>query len=149
GVLYAACTIPVSYRTIQSTLFDMIYFHGLGALARETLGYTHDSPDLRVQRRSPEPVPRLVARPARPRNLLFILHESQRADVPCIEPAPNCKLATRFTNPPLPDRLPLLQLRANASTTAISIGNLWSGVRPTEGRELLHSVPLIWEYAHA
>jgi hypothetical protein len=40
-------------------------------------------------------------------------------------------------------------MRSNASTTAISISNIWSGVRPTEGRELLHSVPLLWDYAHA
>ncbi len=52
AVLYAVGTIPVSYRTLQSTPFDMIYFQGLGALVRETLGYTHDSPDLRVQRRA-------------------------------------------------------------------------------------------------
>jgi len=149
GLLYAAGTIPVSYRTIQSTLYDMIYFHGVGALVRETLGVTHDSPDLRVQRRDPEAVPRLTPHPARPRNLLFILQESQRADVTCIAYDPDCQLATRFTNPLLPDRLPLLQLRSNASTTAISISNLWSGVRPTESRETLHSVPLLWEYAHA
>jgi glucan phosphoethanolaminetransferase (alkaline phosphatase superfamily) len=149
AVIYASATIPVSYRTLQSTLFDMIYFHGLGALARETLGYTHDSPDLRVQRRSPEAVPPLTARPARPRNVLFILQESQRADVTCVEYDPDCLLATRFTNALLPGRLPLLQLRSNASTTAISISNLWSGVRPTEGRDLLHSVPLLWDYAHA
>jgi glucan phosphoethanolaminetransferase (alkaline phosphatase superfamily) len=149
GVIYAAATIPVSYRTLQSTAFDMIYFHSLGALARETLGYTHDSPDLRVQKRSTEAVPRLHANPARPRNVLFILQESQRADVTCIEYEPDCQLATRFTNKLLPNRLPLNQLRANASTTAISISNLWSGVRPTLGREVLHSVPLIWDYAHA
>jgi glucan phosphoethanolaminetransferase (alkaline phosphatase superfamily) len=149
AVVYAAGTVPVSYRTLQSTPFDMIYFHGLGALVRETLGFTHDSPDLRVQRRAPESVPRLTPKPARPRNVLFVLQESQRADVTCIEPDPACKLATRFTNPLLPDRLPLMQMRSNASTTAISISNLWSGVRPTESRELLHAVPLIWDYAHA
>ncbi len=149
GLVYAVGTIPVSYRTYQSTLFDMIYFHGLGALAREMLGVTHDSPDLRVQRRAPEAVPRLTPHPARPRNVLFILQESQRADVTCIAYDPECPLATRFTNALLPDRLPLLQLRSNASTTAISISNLWSGVRPTEGRELLHAVPLLWDYAHA
>ena len=148
-LIYAVSTIPVSYRTLQSTLFDMIYFHGLGALSREMLGLTHDSPDLRVQKRWPEAVPKLTAHPARPRNVLLILQESQRADVTCIEHDPACKLATRFTNPILPGRLPLLQLRSNASTTAISISNLWSGVRPTEGRETLHSVPLLWDYAHA
>ena len=45
--------------------------------------------------------------------------------------------------------MPLLQMRANDSTTAISISNIWSGVPPTETRELLHSVPLLWDYAHA
>ncbi|MFT3764863.1 MAG: sulfatase-like hydrolase/transferase [Minicystis sp.] len=149
GVVYAVGTIPVSYRTLQSTPFDMIYFHSLGALAREHLGITHDSPDLRVQRRAPERVPRITPKPSRPRNVLFILQESQRADVTCIEHDPDCQLATRFTNPILPNRMPLLQLRSNASTTAISISNLWSGVRPTESRETLHSVPLIWDYAHA
>jgi glucan phosphoethanolaminetransferase (alkaline phosphatase superfamily) len=149
AVVVAASLIPVSYRTLQSTLYDMIYFHGLGALSKELLGYTRDSPDLRVQRRNPEAVPHLEARPARPRNLLLILQESQRADVTCIEHDPECPLSTRFTNALLPDRLPLLQLRSNASTTAISISNLWSGVRPTESRELLHSVPLLWDYAAA
>ena len=38
GVLYAAATSPVSYRTLQSTPFDMIYFHSIGALVREHLG---------------------------------------------------------------------------------------------------------------
>jgi glucan phosphoethanolaminetransferase (alkaline phosphatase superfamily) len=149
GVIYAAGTIPVSYRTLQSTPFDMIYFHGLGALVRETLGLTHDSPDLRVQRRDPEPVPKLHANPARPRNVLLIVQESQRADVTCIEYDPDCQLSTRHSNPLLPGRMPLLQLRSNASTTAISISNIWSGVRPTESREMLHSVPLLWDYAHA
>ena len=40
-------------------------------------------------------------------------------------------------------------MRANDSTTAISISNIWSGVPPYETRELLHSVPLLWDYAHA
>jgi glucan phosphoethanolaminetransferase (alkaline phosphatase superfamily) len=147
--LVAVFRIPVSYRTLQSTPFDMIYFHSIAAVVKEHLGITHDSPDLRVQRRSPEPVPTLVGRPARPRNVLLILQESQRADVTCSEYAPDCPLATRFSNPVVPRRMPLLELRANASTTAISISNIWSGVRPTERRDVLHSVPLLWDYAHA
>jgi glucan phosphoethanolaminetransferase (alkaline phosphatase superfamily) len=148
-VLTAVTRVPVSYRSIQSSSPDLIYFHGLTALVKERLGYTHDSPDLRVQRRSPEPVPKLVATPKRPRNVLLVLQESQRADVTCTEYDPACPLATRFSNRVVPDRMPLLQLRANASTTAISISNLWSGVSPTSSRELLHSAPLMWEYAHA
>ena len=148
-VLYAVIRVPVSYRTLQSTPFDMIYFHGVAAVTREHLGITHESPDLRVQRRSPEGVPTLTPRPARPRNVLLVLQESQRADVTCIDYDKDCKLATRFTNKLLPDRIPLRQLRSNASTTAISISNIWSGVRPTERRDTLHSVPLLWDYARA
>ena len=145
----APTQIPVSFRKLQSTSPDMIYFNSLAGLVREQMGYTHDSPDLRVQKRHPEPVPALTPKPARPRNVVFILQESQRADVTCVEYDPSCDKATPFSNKAAPNRLPLLQLRAHDSTTAISISNLWSGVRPTETRELLHSVPLIWDYAHA
>lgn len=148
-VLVAVTQIPVSYRTLQSSPPDMIYFHGMTALVKERLGYTRDSPDLRVQRRTPMWVPPLTARPARPRNVILILQESLRADVTCVEYDPACTEANPFSNAAAPDRLPLLQLRANASTTAISISNIWSGVRANEGRELLHSVPLLWDYAHA
>ncbi len=148
-VLVGATRIPVSYRSIQSSPFDLIYLHGMTALVKERLGYTHDSPDLRVQKRTPEAVPSLVPHPARPRNFLLVLEESQRADVTCIDYDPACDLATRFSNKEVPDRIPFHQMRANDSTTAISISNIWSGVSPTEGRALLHSVPLLWEYAHA
>jgi len=149
-VVAAVVQIPVSYRTsIQASMPDMIYFHGIAGLVKEHLGYTNESPDRRVQRRSPEAVPRLTATPKRRRNVVLLLQESQRADVTCIEFDPACDLATPFSNAAAKDRLPLNQLRANASTTAISISNIWSGVRPTERREVLHSVPLLWDYAHA
>jgi glucan phosphoethanolaminetransferase (alkaline phosphatase superfamily) len=148
-VLVAVTQIPVSYRKIQSTMPDMIYFHGMTALVKEHLGYTNDSPDLRVQRRSPESVPALSPKPARPRNVVLLLQESLRADVTCVEYDPECELTNRFSNKAAPDRYPLLQSRAHDSTTAISISNIWSGVRPTETRDLLHSVPLMWEYASA
>jgi len=66
-----------------------------------------------------------------------------------VEHDPDCDLATPFSNKAAPRRMPLLQMRAHDSTTAISISNLWTGVRPTENRETLHAVPLLWEYAHA
>lgn len=149
AVLYAPTKIPVSYRGIQASPPDALYIHGLTALGRELLGLTNDSPDLRVQRRKPEPVPRMVAKPSRPRNVLLILQESQRGDVVCIAPDRRCDESTPWTNALLPNRYPLLQMRSNASTTAISISNIWSGVRPTERRDLLHSVPLLWDYANA
>jgi arylsulfatase A-like enzyme len=149
AVLVAVTQIPVSYRSLQSTTPDMIYFNGITGLVKEHLGITHDSPDLRVQRRIPERVPHLSAHPSRPRNVVLILQESQRADVSCIEYDPHCDLATQASNASTPKRMPLLQMRANDSTTAISISNIWSGVRPTESRALLHEVPLLWDYAHA
>ena len=149
AAIFAVGRIPVSYRLYQSTAFDMIYFHSVGALIKEHLGITHDSPDLRVQKRSPEAVPALHPKPARPRNVLLLLQESQRADVTCSEYDADCQLSTRFSNEALPNRMPLLELHSNASTTAISISNLWSGILPTESRETLHSVPLLWEYARA
>lgn len=148
-VLFALVRVPVSYRSIQSTPPDLIYFHGMTALVKERLGITHESPDLRVQKRSGESVPTLHPKPARSRNVLLVLEESQRADVTCVEHDPDCDLATPHSNAVVPNRMPLLQMRANASTTAISISNIWSGVRPTESRALLHSVPLLWDYAHA
>jgi glucan phosphoethanolaminetransferase (alkaline phosphatase superfamily) len=148
-VLVAVTRIPVSYRRYLSSPPDVMYFHGLTGLAKELLGFTHDSPDRRVERRDPEPVPPLTRAPKRPRNVLLILGESQRADVTCIEHDPDCALATRASNAAAPNRLPLRQLRALDSTTAISISNLWSGLLPTESRALLHSAPLVWEYAAA
>lgn len=149
GALAGVTQVPVSYRVLQSSAPDMIYFHGITAVVKEHLGVTHDSPDLRVQRRTPEPVPKLAARPARPRNVVLILQESERADVVCVDYDPACPLATPFSNAAVPRRMPLHQMRAHDSTTAISISNIWSGVVPTERRDLLHSVPLLWDYAHA
>lgn len=145
GVTY----IPTSYRGVQASPPDALYIHGLVALSKELLDLTNESPDLRVQRRNPEQVPPLVAAPAKKRNVVLFLQESQRGDIVCIEPDRRCDLTTPFSNAVVPNRFPLLQMRSNASTTAISISNIWSGVRPTEGRELLHSVPLLWDYAHA
>jgi len=148
-VFVAASMVPVSYRVLQSTPPDMLYVHGLVACVKENLDITNDSPDLRVERRNPEPVPALSAKPKRHRNVLLVLQESQRADVTCVEYEPGCDLATRFSNEAVPNRIPLHEMHAHDSTTAISISNIWSGVRPTEPRKVLHQVPLLWEYAAA
>ncbi|NUP13150.1 MAG: sulfatase-like hydrolase/transferase [Polyangiaceae bacterium] len=149
GVIYGSLQIPTSYQGVQASPPDALYIHGLRALADELRDITNESPDLRVQRRKPEPVPDLEAHPSRQRNVLLIVQESQRGDVVCVEPDRRCDRATPWTNAVVPNRLPLMQLRSNASTTAISISNIWSGVPPIESRELLHSVPLLWDYAHA
>lgn len=145
----AVVTVPVSYRVLQSTPPDMIYFHGLTALIKEHLDITHDAADLRVMRRESEPVPTLSAKPARKRNVMLILQESQRADVTCVAYEPECNESTPFSNKAAPNRMPLLEMHAHDSTTAVSLSNILSGLLPTEPRELLHSVPLLWDYAAA
>ncbi len=149
AVLVLAVKTPVSYRLWMSSPPDLLYFHGLTAAVKENLDLTNESPDLRVERRRPEPVPELSSRPKRPRNVLLLLQESQRADVTCVayDPAGDC--ATPFSNEAAPNRIPLFEMHAHDSTTAISISNIWSGVRPTESRALLHAAPLLWEYAAA
>ncbi len=142
--------IEASFRIWQATTPDIIYFHGFLALVEERLRLKEHAPHLRVQRRKPEPVPAMTAEPARPRNVLLVVQESVRADMACsgyLEDDQDCP--TRASNRAAPGRMPLFQLRANAATTAISISNLWSGVPAYEGFELLHSVPLLWDYAHA
>lgn len=140
---------PASYRVHQASPPDTLYLHGLVALGKELTGVTDESPDMRVQRRSPEPVPALAPRPARPRNVVLVLQESLRADVSCVGHERDCDRANPWSNAVLPARMPLRQMRANASTTAISISTMWSGLPPTAPRDLLHRAPLIWEYAAA
>lgn len=147
--LTAVVTVPVSYRVLQSSPPDLLYFHGLAGTVKEHLDITHDSPDLRVMRRESEPVPALAAKPARKRNVLLIIQESLRADVSCVAYDPECQEATRFSNKAVPHRMPLLEMHALDSTTAVSLSNILSGLLPTEPRELLHSVPLMWDYAAA
>ncbi len=152
-VLVAMMMVPASFRMWQSTTPDIIYFHGLVSHVKERLGYTRHAPDVKVQRRHPVDVPRMT--PERPRNVLFILQESLRYDISCNSYDPTAagvdppKCATPFSSAAAPERLPLDQLRANASTTAISISNLWSGVPQHLSMETLLSVPLLWDYAHA
>lgn len=156
AVLFGATQIPASFRVWQSTTPDLIYVHGLVSNLKERARVANDAPDFRVQVRTPLPVPDLERRPARPRNVLFVLQESLRGDVVCnayeadATPAgepPRC--ATPFSNAAVPKRLSFDQLRANASTTAISISNLWSGIAANEGYETLMSAPLLWDFADA
>ncbi len=149
AVAYGAATTPVSFRAVQSTSADLIYFHGLATLGRELTGLDSISAFTRPQRHVGEPVPKVEARPARPRNVVFILQESLRADVTCSAYDPACDLPARAVNPLLPGRMPFLQMRSNAGVTAVSVAVLWSGVTPTAPRETLLTAPLLWEYARA
>lgn len=127
---------------------DIMYVAAIGQLARarwdhnETVERVHPGP------RSPEPLPRLVAKPSRKRNVVMLLTESVRAQSVCLEYSESCKY-TPFSNKAVPDRIPLTQMRALDSTTAISLAIMWSGLLPTEKRKELHSAPILWEYTNA
>jgi glucan phosphoethanolaminetransferase (alkaline phosphatase superfamily) len=153
--LAGATQIPASYRVWQSSTPDVIYFHGYKSLVDERLRKSNHAPHLRVQRRDPEPVPALVAKPPRARNVVLIMQESLRFDVSCNEHVPEPPTgepptcATPFSNRAAPKRYPFNQMRGNSATTAIAISDIWSGVPSTEGPQVLLSVPLLWDYAHA
>lgn len=127
---------------------DVMYVSAMGQLLRarwdhnETVERVHPGP------RSPEPVPAFVARPSRERSVLLVITESVRAESVCVEYTPGCEL-TPFSNEAVRDRIPLTQMRALDSTTAISLAVMWNGLYPTDGRRDQHTAPLLWEYAGA
>ncbi len=132
----------------QAASPDVLYLAAMGQLSRahwdhnETIERVHPGP------RSPIPVPALHATPSRMRNVLLVLTESVRAQSTCVAYTKDCPW-TPNANAAVPNRLPLTQMRAVDSTTAISLSVLWSGLAPTESRAAMHSAPLLWEYARA
>ncbi len=127
---------------------DVLYLSAMGQLGRahwdhnETVERMHPGP------RTPIPVPALVAHQSVPRNVVFVITESVRAQSTCVAYDPHCKW-TPFSNAATPDRIGLTQMRALDSTTAISLAIMWGGLAPTSPRAALHSAPLLWEYAKA
>lgn len=127
---------------------DVMYVSAMGQLARarwdhnETVERVHPGP------RTPDPVPPVTPRPARRRNVVMVILESVRAQSVCMEYSPDCKW-TPFSNKAAPERLPLTQMRALDSTTAISLAVMWNGLYPTNSRKDQHTAPLIWDYMHA
>lgn len=127
---------------------DVMYVSAIGQLARahwdhnETVERVHPGP------RTPIPVPALVAKPSRKRNVVMIVTESVRAQSVCMDYADDCKW-TPFSNKAAPERMALTQMRALDSTTAISLAIMWTGLSATDSRKDLHSAPILWEYARA
>ncbi len=148
AAVVAVFLIPCSYRRVQASTPDVIYFHALGGLAKQ-LAAGRTSAQIRPGERTPPPLPAVTPRPAVPgRNVVFILTESVRFDASCSEHAELCPSAPE-ANAAAPGRRPLLQMRSNSSTTAIQLAVLWSGREPTASREALHTAPLLYDYAHA
>jgi glucan phosphoethanolaminetransferase (alkaline phosphatase superfamily) len=147
AALFMAFSAPGRTEDTAATP-DVLYLAAMGQLGRahwdhnETVERVHPGP------RSPIPVPALHATPKRARDVLLVLTESVRASSTCVGYTPDCAW-TPFSNAAVPNRIPLRQMRAVDSTTAISLSVMWSGLAPTESRATLHSAPLLWEYAHA
>jgi len=149
-----------SYRFPTGSPEDSLYLHSMLYSAKENLAIAYPewaaehqiergSTRLHVTRRTPEAVPPLTAAPAKKRNVVLILEESQRDDVTCNDHDARCDRSTPWSNAVTKNRMPLDELHSNASTTAISISTLWSGLRPTDGHDELLSAPLLWDYAAA
>jgi glucan phosphoethanolaminetransferase (alkaline phosphatase superfamily) len=147
AAVVAVFLIPCSYRTVQASTPDVIYFHALGGLLKQITG-VRTTAQVRPGLRTPPALPHVAASPKKPRNVVFILTESVRSDVHCSAPAEACPNAPE-ANAAAPARLPLLQMRSNSSTTAIQLAVLWSGLQPTASREALHTAPLLFDYAKA
>ncbi|MCA9588011.1 MAG: sulfatase-like hydrolase/transferase [Myxococcales bacterium] len=127
---------------------DTMYVSAMGQLVRANWNHNETVARLHPGPRKPEPVPALTAQPKARRNVIMIVTESVRAHSVCLEYSEDCKW-TPFSNGVHKDRMALTQMRALDSTTAISLAVMWSGLRPTESREALHTAPLLWEYARA
>jgi glucan phosphoethanolaminetransferase (alkaline phosphatase superfamily) len=81
-------------------------------------------------------------------NVLFVILESVREGAVCTEPEANCK-RTPYSDRLVPGRFPFSEMRSLDSSTAISLAVLWSGVGADEPRSVLHTWPLIFDYARA
>ncbi len=141
--------IPTQHRHMQAATPDVLYLEAIGGVIRTQLGFTDQSRQLRPMARTSLPVALVAPRPSATRpNVLFVILESVRADAVCIEPETDCK-RTPFSDRLVPERFPFLQMRSLDSSTAISLAVLWSGVGPEEPRSVLHTWPLLFDYARA
>jgi glucan phosphoethanolaminetransferase (alkaline phosphatase superfamily) len=129
---------------------DVLWLAACGALAKSKRTHEDIMVELRwlPDARSPEPVPTLKARPARPRSVLLLVDESVRGEDICSTPSDDCP-KNPFTNALLPERFGFEQMRAVDSTTALSMVTMLSGQSPGDPRSRLLSAPLLPEYAHA
>ena len=127
---------------------DVLYISALGQLSRAHWDHNETVERLHPGVRAPLPVPAMVPAQKRKRDVLYVITESVGATRTCQTYGPDC-VYTPFSNQAAKDRLPLTQMRALDSTTAISLAIMWTGLLPSESREALHSAPLLWEYLHA
>jgi phosphoglycerol transferase MdoB-like AlkP superfamily enzyme len=140
---------PIAYRGSQAALPEVLALHAVvGMGMTRASGTATNATQTLPGKRSPEYLPTLLARPEKARNIVLIVTESVRADVFCSAFAEDCPTTPR-TNAAAPDRLPLLQMRATDSATAVSVAVLLTGLPPSASREDMHRSPTLWEYAAA
>lgn len=148
-LVFLACLfIPLRFRAPQAATPDTLYLNAMGAYVRSQLGVTDQSRQVRPRLRQSRGIPAVVSAAPVARNVLFVLLESVRADAACSTFAADCSL-TPHTNRLLPERVGLSQHRALDSTTAISLAVLTAGVAPDESADVLHTWPLVFDYARA
>jgi glucan phosphoethanolaminetransferase (alkaline phosphatase superfamily) len=148
-LVIASFFIPTQHRHVQASTPDVLYMNAVGGLLLTHAGMTEQSNQVRPRLRESLPVPPLTPASGTPkRNIVFVILESVRADATCIEHDPECR-RTEKTNRYFPDRLPFTQMRSVASSTAISLAVLWGGLYPIESREILHTWPLLFDYARS
>jgi glucan phosphoethanolaminetransferase (alkaline phosphatase superfamily) len=145
----AAFFIPTQHRHVQASTPDVLYMNAVGGLLLTHAGMTEQSNQVRPRLRESLPVPPLSPASGTPkRNIVFVILESVRASATCIEHDPECR-RTEKTNQYFPERFPFTQMRSVDSSTAISLAVLWGGLYPNESRDVLHTWPLIFDYARA
>ncbi len=149
AALGAVRFVKSSYRPTQASTSDVLYFHAVVASYEEQLGITQMADRTRPQRRRPLSVPKLKSANTKPRNVLFVLQESQRFDVTCTEYTPDCQLATRASNRAVPERSPFLRWHSLGSSTTLACLTLWTGLLPSDPLADLESAPTIFRYAKA
>ncbi|HVW25394.1 MAG TPA: sulfatase-like hydrolase/transferase [Polyangiaceae bacterium] len=148
-LLVGSFFVPTQHRHLQASTPDVLYLEAVGGLIRTQLGFTDQSRQLRPMQRSSLPVVLATPRPNGKRpNVLFVILESVRADAVCIEHGSDCE-RTPYSDELVPDRFPFPQMRSLDSSTAISLAVLWSGVGADEPRGVLHTWPLVFDYARA
>jgi len=147
-LLLGALAVPTQHRQFQASTPDVLYLNAAGGLVAAELGLTGPTARISPRTRDSLPVPPLHSRPPHRRNVLLLIMESVRADAACSQPNPNC-LKTSHSSQLTPNRFPLTQLRSLDSATAITLAVMWSGLGPHESRDLLHTWPLIFDYARA
>ncbi|HSC86514.1 MAG TPA: sulfatase-like hydrolase/transferase [Polyangiaceae bacterium] len=147
-IVLAAMLLPTQHSRQQASTPDVLYLNAMGGMFRTLAGFTEQSHQVRPRLRESLPLGQLTPQLEAPRNVVFVILESVRADATCVDFSADCA-RTPATNALFPSRVPLRQLRALDSSTAISLAVLWSGVGPNESREVLHTWPLVFDYARA